>query len=192
MNLLGRGHPHLYWVWKAMRGRCNNPKNYDYKWYGACGITVCDRWAHFKEFFEDMGGSYQRGLDLDRQDNTKGYYRENCRWITHKKNTNNTRATHHVTYLGETKPLTEWVYLLKLNYSTTVQRLYKYGLSPDIAFTAKSLQRQKMITCWGQTKSLQDWSSDTGLPKHTINQRIAFGWPVEKALTQPSRYAKAA
>jgi len=36
-----------------------------------------------------MGLTYQRGLDLDRIDNNKGYRPGNCRWVTRKVNARN-------------------------------------------------------------------------------------------------------
>lgn len=74
-------HP-KYKTWELMRNRCSNPKNKRYKFYGGKGIRVCDRWERsFHRFIEDMGVP-DEGLTLDRIDNSKGYYRENCRWVS--------------------------------------------------------------------------------------------------------------
>jgi hypothetical protein len=69
----------IHSIWKTMRQRCLNPKNFDYKYYGARGITICERWDKFENFFEDMGHRPE-GLSLDRIDNEKGYSKENCKW----------------------------------------------------------------------------------------------------------------
>lgn len=51
---------------KAMRSRCNNPKNPSFEGYGARGISVCERWAAFACFVEDMGLRPSGGHSIDR------------------------------------------------------------------------------------------------------------------------------
>lgn len=70
-------HP-LYHTWENMRARCNNPNLDAYKWYGARGITVCERWNNFAKFVEDMG-ERPEGMTLDRKNNSGNYEPGNCR-----------------------------------------------------------------------------------------------------------------
>lgn len=81
-----------YNSWRAMVSRCTDPKNNRYYAYGAKGITVCERWKTFAHFLADMGlkPTSQRH-SLDRIDNTKGYYKENCRWATYSQQSKNRR-----------------------------------------------------------------------------------------------------
>jgi hypothetical protein len=68
--------------WSAMMQRCFNSKLRDYKSYGAKGITVCERWQIFLNFFADMG-ERPAGTTLDRYPNPAGNYEPgNCRWAT--------------------------------------------------------------------------------------------------------------
>lgn len=46
-------HP-LYQTWADMMGRCYNPNELSFKNYGGRGITVTEKWHHFKNFAEDM------------------------------------------------------------------------------------------------------------------------------------------
>jgi hypothetical protein len=90
-----------------MVSRCEDPKVTAYKYYGARGISVCERWHSVKIFFEDMG-ERPVGTSLDRIDNTKGYYKENCRWATRYIQSRNTSRTKTITWNGETKTVTDW------------------------------------------------------------------------------------
>lgn len=86
----GKASP-TYVSWRAMLARCkDDPKNRYYKDYASRGIKVCERWLDFRNFLEDVGVRPE-GKTLDRIDNDKGYFKENCRWSTHKEQIANKR-----------------------------------------------------------------------------------------------------
>jgi len=86
----GHSDKNYYYVWQAMKARCSNPSNAKYHIYGGKGITVCDKWLTFEGFWEDMGSGYEEGLTIDRIDASKGYSKDNCRWITKSQNSSET------------------------------------------------------------------------------------------------------
>jgi hypothetical protein len=79
-----------YGVWAGMRSRCSDPKKNSYKNYGERGMTVCERWNSFENFFADMG-LRPPGLTLERVKNELGYSPENCVWDTRRVQSHNTR-----------------------------------------------------------------------------------------------------
>lgn len=97
----GCGTP-LYNVWKTMRQRCNNPKNQDYKWYGACGVSVCKEWNDFAKFREwSLANGYCSGMTIDRVDGSAGYCPDNCAWTTIQEQQKNKRNVLQFSYLGK-------------------------------------------------------------------------------------------
>jgi hypothetical protein len=84
----------LSWYW--MHVRCYRPSNQSYKYYGARGITVCERWSDFETFLRDMGPR-PSGLTLGRIDNDGNYEPANCRWETDVEQAANKRPPYSVT-----------------------------------------------------------------------------------------------
>lgn len=79
-----------YNSWHAMIQRCININHQAYHNYGARGITVCNRWRKFENFFSDMGERPPE-CELDRIDVNGNYEPKNCRWVSKKENSQNTR-----------------------------------------------------------------------------------------------------
>ncbi|KKM74397.1 hypothetical protein LCGC14_1400760 [marine sediment metagenome] len=89
-----------YKIWYRMIDRCYNPKATGYKNYGGRGIQICDRWnipnnkkQSILNFLEDIGKRPSNKSSIDRINNNKGYYKENCRWSSPKLQIRNQRRT---------------------------------------------------------------------------------------------------
>jgi hypothetical protein len=82
-----------YLSWTSMRTRCSRSYGNAWKYYGARGIKVCDRWLDsFENFLEDMG-ERPDGKTLDRIDVDGNYEPGNCRWATPKEQSANRRVS---------------------------------------------------------------------------------------------------
>lgn len=111
-----------YTTWQRMKDRCLNKNNPDYRYYGGRGITICDRWLKFENFYKDMG-ERPKNKTLDRIRNSEGYSKENCRWATPKEQQNNTRANHFLTFNNKTQNIQQWSEELGINNMTIYSRI---------------------------------------------------------------------
>lgn len=132
-----KNHESTYNTWANMNDRCHNPKATGYKYYGANGIEVCDRWKRgggrveaILNFIDDMGHRPE-GKTLDRIDYTKGYYKENCRWASCVEQARNTSQNNWIEYNGELKILEEWAEELGVKSNSILTRLRRGWTIPQ-------------------------------------------------------------
>ena len=84
----------LYEIWVNMKQRILNPINTAYKNYGKKGITICDEWLKFIPFKNwSLNHGYMDNLEIDRIENDKGYYPENCHFVLSIENAQNRSTT---------------------------------------------------------------------------------------------------
>ena len=131
----------LYSVWCNMRKRCLSQSSKNYKQYGGRGITVCDEWSDYDSF---KIWAISNGYDLfapngkctlDRIDNEKGYFPDNCRWITHSAQQRNKRNNNLISFNGETHCLSEWAEITGISRNTLNSR-FRGGWPPETMLTA--------------------------------------------------------
>jgi len=121
----------IHGIWKAMRQRCMNPSNHGYRNYGGRGISICERWNKFENFYADMGRIPAK-MSLERRDNNGNYCPENCCWATRKSQNRNTRKNIIIKYQGKSQCMVAWAEELGVNYIVLWRRLQKN--SPQFAF----------------------------------------------------------
>lgn len=127
----GSASAKTYNLWRQMIRRCTDPKDISYENYGAKGVTVCDEWKCFDNFYKDMGDA-PRGLQLDRENTSLGYSRENCRWVTPMQNSNNKSNNVRYTVDGENLTIAELSRKYGVNVETLRTRLRK-GMPVEVA-----------------------------------------------------------
>lgn len=122
-----RRHGHTnapeYCIWHAMRNRCARPSVERYPIYGGRGITVCERWQKFENFYADMGPRPSSRHSIDRIDGDGNYEPGNCRWATVTEQSNNRSHVKLVSDGERTLCLAQWIREIAISYPTLRRRL---------------------------------------------------------------------
>lgn len=205
-----RAHP-LYKVWDGIKGRCYDPKNNHYQYYGAKGRKMCEEWLKdFKTFYDwAIAAGWKKGLTVDRFPNTKGDYEPtNCRIASQRAQRMNRDDLNLITAFGETKCARDWSMDKRcmISYDGLRNRIYRDKKDwPDVekAITTPPQIRgrnvdnrteNRMIFAFGEEKSIKNWLKDGRClaDEERLRRRIRKGvnhggWTPEKAITTPVR-----
>lgn len=180
----------LYWVWTNMKKRCHDSSSVSYKYYGARGIKVCDRWLNsFLDFAADVGPRPSKEHQLDRYpDNNGGYRPGNTRWATRSQNSRNRRNTPFFTDSGITKPIAQWAEDLGLGLATIKKRIQDSTITHPLAPLSRGGVDPVRLSLNGETLTLAELEGKYGTCRKVIRARLHSGWPVAAAITTPPRY----
>lgn len=201
-DMHGGRHTRAYGVWCSMRARCNNPNNPAFGNYGGRGISVCESWGKFSNFIADMGEP-EVGMTLEREDNDKGYSKDNCVWADRRTQSLNKRNNVLLTVDGETQPASVFAERTGIPYKTLHMRLRK-GWSHENAVKTPIVRDRvgikrgsvihqstaELIVYAGEQMTLKHASERAGLQYGTVCQRIRKGWSIENALAAPAHRGK--
>lgn len=126
----GESKTRLYRVWQNIHKRCTCESDESFRKYGAKGITLCEEWKNSFKAFRDW--AYASGYDkyapsgectIDRIDNSKGYYPQNCRWVNRYVQQNNRSVNHLLEIDGEVRTVSQWAKLYGKSYGQVYGRL---------------------------------------------------------------------
>jgi len=130
----GMSRAPIYALWHMMHQRCYDTKNHAYGRYGGRGVTVCDRWHTFENFFADMGDK-PFGKSLERINNDGDYSPGNVMWADAKEQANNRRSNVVLEHAGKKQTMQQWCDELGLKIGTVWARLNVYGYSVEKSLT---------------------------------------------------------
>lgn len=123
-----------YKVWQGMLRRCTNHNDKRYAQYGGRGISVCDRWRSFENFYADMGDRPSDEHQIDRENNDGNYEPGNCRWATRTQQCRNKSANVMLTIGSETLCAAEWAERSGVSHARIRHRLRLGWSSEDAVF----------------------------------------------------------
>lgn len=143
-NTFGYSKDGLYKIYRGIINRTTNPNHCAYKNYGARGIKICEEWFNdFTLFYQwSINNGYIKGLTIERINNDKGYFPDNCCWITRNQQQTNKRNNHLVTYKGITKTISEWAREYNIKFNTLSYRINK-GWSIEKSLNTKTFYNKK-------------------------------------------------
>lgn len=101
------GHTGTGWAsptynsWRRMHQRCGDKKHRSWPRYGGRGIKVCERWASFDAFLDDMGERPSPAHSVERKDTDGDYEPLNCVWATSPAQNRNKSTNRYVTVDGK-------------------------------------------------------------------------------------------
>lgn len=184
--------------------RCTLPAHKSYKNYGGRGIKVCRRWLRLRNFITDMGVRPE-GMSLERVDNNNGYNPRNCRWASHKDQSNNKRTCKYLTYRGRRQTISQWAEELNISRRTLDSRI-RHGWSIRDAITKKphhAPPKEPCSVCGQRIKAhkpkgtmcgncISNYSIEEQARRHhlsptTVRSRLRRGWTFVRALSPVTR-----
>lgn len=144
----------IYMCWQNMTRRCINPKSEAYKYYGARGIKVCDKWKTFEGFYEDMKEGYKENLTIDRIDSNGNYQKSNCRWSTIAEQNDNRRSNHYIEFQGKSMTVKQWAEYLGVPRTRINSRLIR-GMEIEDCLNPNLFPRNNHNNCEYKSKKLK-------------------------------------
>lgn len=126
-----------YKSWSNAKKRCYDPTANNYHNYGGRGIKICDKWLEpegrgFLHFLKDMG-ERPEGYELDRIDVNGNYEPSNCRWVSRREQSCNTRYNRVFEVEGQKLCISEiadkygvkyhWLYHLLITKKTSIEEV---------------------------------------------------------------------
>ncbi len=140
----------VYSSWNAMITRCTNPNRKNWKDYGGRGITVCESWRDFENFYNDMGDPPLSDYSLERVNNNLGYFKENVVWSDRHKQSRNKRSTRYIVFNGERRSLVEWSEIKGISAKTIAARIDVYGWTIEAALTTPARAHKEYSNSTGE------------------------------------------
>ena len=121
--------------WRAMKERCENKNNKDYKNYWWRWIKIL--YKDFNEFYKDIWPRPWLKYTVDRIDNNKWYWPWNCRWATKKEQSNNRRTNTKCIINWEEHNLKERAWKLGISYQTLKYYIKKWKINWSLHYNSK-------------------------------------------------------
>lgn len=182
----------LYYIWRAMKRRCNDPRVKAYTSYGGRGITVCNEWMESFETFKNWAYSngYNETLTIERKDVNGNYEPSNCRWATLQEQARNKRNSICVyDSCGEKRNIRDVVDGKELSYDAIESRIRKGWNIEKAIYTPK-------ITNKDRGKHIEQLSIETGeliheypsIKEACVENKIASKTLVKKCKSQKGEY----
>ena len=129
-----------YNSWQSMWARCTDKKRRDFNFYK--DKTPFESWKLFENFLSDMG-ERPENTSLDRIDNLKGYFKENCRWATIGQQARNKSTNINLIINGNKYCLKDACNLFNTSYQNAKSRIFNGLNIYEAALTPKTNKHKR-------------------------------------------------
>ena len=185
----------VYRAWGNAKQRCVNPKDSQYKNYGARGITMDPKYDRFEAFYKDVGDPPTQEHTLERIDNNKNYEPGNLRWATRSEQARNKINSRYLELNGVIKGLPDWCDEYKIARSVVRNRL-RLGWNIQEALCTPLITRYKkpppkrtglrrLFRIGEDVRSFRQWFLHYGITPQRFIRRIQEGMTPREALVTP-------
>lgn len=190
----------MHSIWEGIKKRCLQRGCKGFKNYGGRGVTICDEWKKFENFYKDMEETFLPNLTIDRLDGSGNYCKNNCRWATMKEQSINRKTTKWIELDGKKWTIDALARKFGLTYTALWGRLYLQKLSVHDALSTPP-KPKSIIFFRGRRTSLRKIAQEEGINYRTFLKRLRSqrmrrtgkdkkGDDIEKALIKPVRPAR--
>lgn len=138
MTTHGKSTSKAYSSWNAMMKRCYQKTHNGFDDYGGRGVTVCESWHTFENFYADMGDP-EDGMTIDRLDNAGNYSLDNCRWATKTEQNENRKVTKWLELNGVRQTQAKWAAQLGMWPSSLARRLSVMSVEDALTIPKKGM-----------------------------------------------------
>lgn len=138
MTTHGKSTSKAYSSWRSMMKRCYQESHTGFKDYGGKGITVCDSWHIFENFYSDMGDP-KEGMTIDRINNNGNYSPDNCKWSTKTEQNENRKVTKWLEMNGIKQTQAKWAAQLGMYPSSLARRLTTMSVEEALTTPKKGM-----------------------------------------------------
>lgn len=179
----GMSRTREYSVWSGMKGRILNPGAKNKRLYVDRGIDIDPRWVDsFECFYQDMGSPPSSKHSIERIDNNRGYWANNCKWATLSEQNRNRRINKLITYKDKTQCIAAWAEETGIDFEVIRQRLKFWSVEKTLTTPVN----KKLLILNGKAQCVADWARELGIDGRTLRQRLVRGWSDERTLTTPA------
>lgn len=133
----------IYRIWTGILTRVSGTSKPHHRNYKNRGIDMDPRWRSFETFLADMGDRPSRAHSIDRVDNSRGYWPDNCRWATNVEQARNRRSNRLFTHDGVTAPVAAWAERTGLTSGCIIGRLNSGKTGADVVAPMHSSRVRK-------------------------------------------------
>ena len=185
----------LHSVWMDIGNRTTKNHKHNRSCYKKHNIKMCEEWKNnFRSFYNwaiKNGYKYEKlpnGFNkytIDRIDPYKGYYPENCRWITIQEQQRNRLDNKIIDWEGKKYKLWELADKYNIDKKLLYVRKFVCNWTTEKSLTQKVKPRKVFLEYNGKLITYNDIVKLTGLSNTTIRDRLKRGWSIEKIISTP-------